>query len=64
MNKAASSTTTWRKSTYSGAEGGDCIEVAAGPGAVHIRDSKSATGPLLTVSPATWTEFVRAVSPK
>ncbi|MFD8913438.1 DUF397 domain-containing protein [Streptomyces sp. NPDC059575] len=54
----------WFKSSHSGTEGGDCVEVAASPGAVHIRDSKSTTGPLLTVSPATWTEFVGAVSPK
>ncbi|MHB9861855.1 DUF397 domain-containing protein [Streptomyces sp. YIM S03343] len=31
----------WFKSSYSGTSGGDCVEVAAGPGAVHVRDSKS-----------------------
>ncbi|MGC5410848.1 DUF397 domain-containing protein, partial [Streptomyces sp. DT225] len=25
----------WIKSSYSGAEGGDCVEVATGAGAVH-----------------------------
>jgi hypothetical protein len=50
----------WRKSSYSGSEGGDCVEVATRPTAVHIRDSKSAptTGPILTVSPTTWTAFL------
>ncbi|MEU9402839.1 DUF397 domain-containing protein [Streptomyces sp. NPDC048242] len=54
---------TWHKSTYSGTEGGECVEVATGPGAVHIRDSKATARPALTVSPAAWTEFVGAVSP-
>lgn len=50
---------TWRKSTHSSNEGGDCVEVAAHPAAVHIRDSKAApSGPVLTLSPATWSEFL------
>ncbi|MEV8535927.1 DUF397 domain-containing protein [Streptomyces sp. NPDC051211] len=48
----------WRKSSYSGSQGGDCVEIAAHPAAVHVRDSKVADGPVLTVSPATWTEFL------
>jgi hypothetical protein len=31
----------WFKSSYSGTSGGDCVEVATAPGAVHVRDSKS-----------------------
>ncbi|MGW2559981.1 DUF397 domain-containing protein [Streptomyces sp. NPDC001514] len=48
----------WFKSSYSGDEGGDCVEVAAHPTAVHIRDSKNPDGPVLTVSPATWAAFL------
>ncbi|MEU0255917.1 DUF397 domain-containing protein [Streptomyces sp. NPDC006184] len=49
----------WRKSSYSGSQGGDCVEVAAHPAAIHIRDSKAApAGPFLTLSPATWSEFL------
>ncbi|OKJ03860.1 hypothetical protein AMK18_01310 [Streptomyces sp. CB01249] len=48
----------WFKSSYSGAEGGDCIEVATGAGAVHVRDSKDVAGPVLRVSPNAWTELV------
>ncbi|MGP2437655.1 DUF397 domain-containing protein [Streptomyces sp. JW3] len=63
MNNAESSTVasglTWSKSSYSGTEGGDCVEVAAGTTAIHIRDSKDVTGPVLTVSPKSWSEFVR-----
>ncbi|MGW3101743.1 DUF397 domain-containing protein [Streptomyces sp. NPDC001100] len=52
----------WRKSSYSSSEGGDCIEVAAHPSAVHVRDSKVAAGPILTVSPRTWTTFLGEVT--
>ena len=49
----------WRKSSYSGSEGGDCVEVAAGPQVVHVRDSKDVSGPVLTLSAATWGAFTR-----
>ncbi|WP_330247279.1 DUF397 domain-containing protein [Streptomyces sp. NBC_00562] len=48
----------WFKSSYSGAEGGECLEVANATGAVHIRDSKISAGPVLTVSPHAWAGFV------
>ncbi|MFF1350729.1 DUF397 domain-containing protein [Streptomyces sp. NPDC058322] len=44
----------WQKSSYSGSE---CVEVAAHPAAIHIRDSKNPDGPMLTVAPITWTAF-------
>lgn len=44
----------WRKSSYSGHDGGDCVEVAALPGAVAVRDSKDPGGPVLTLTPAQW----------
>ncbi|MGV9340394.1 DUF397 domain-containing protein [Streptomyces sp. NPDC003688] len=52
----------WFKSSYSGAEGGQCVEVATGPATVHVRDSKATVGPVLTVSPSAWTEFVGLAS--
>ncbi|MFC8713105.1 DUF397 domain-containing protein [Streptomyces sp. NPDC057197] len=52
----------WAKSSHSGTEGGQCVEVAAAPAAVHVRDSKAAAGPMLTVSRATWAGFVGAVA--
>ncbi|WP_069740950.1 DUF397 domain-containing protein [Streptomyces sp. EN23] len=48
----------WFKSTYSGDDSGDCVEVATCPHTVHVRDSKDLTVPALAVSPATWTSFV------
>ncbi|WP_101254390.1 DUF397 domain-containing protein [Streptomyces barkulensis] len=54
----------WFKSSYSGAEGGQCVEVAAGTAAVHVRDSKAVAGPVLTVSREAWAEFVGPASPQ
>jgi hypothetical protein len=49
---------TWRTSSYSGSNGGNCIEVAAAAGsAVAVRDSKNPGGPKLAVTAATWTAF-------
>lgn len=49
---------TWFKSSYSGGEGGNCVEVALCPTAVHIRDSKDPAGGTLTVAPDAWAAFV------
>lgn len=51
----------WFKSSYSGNEGGECLEIATRPETVHIRDSKNLTGPTLAVTPTTWTAFLRTV---
>jgi hypothetical protein len=48
----------WFKSSYSSNEGPDCVEIAMTPAAIHIRDSKDKDRAHLTVSGATWTEFV------
>ncbi|MGW0750026.1 DUF397 domain-containing protein [Streptomyces sp. NPDC002587] len=49
----------WFKSSYSDGEGGNCVEVAACPSAVHVRDSKVTAGPELAVTPGAWDDFVR-----
>ncbi|SCK21435.1 protein of unknown function [Streptomyces sp. ScaeMP-e48] len=48
----------WFKSTYSGDDSGDCVEVATCPHTIHIRDSKDLTVPPLAVSLTSWTSFV------
>ncbi|WP_328394600.1 DUF397 domain-containing protein [Streptomyces sp. NBC_00390] len=48
----------WLKSSYSGAEGGECVEVAPSPGTIHVRDSKDKTGPSLRVASEGWAAFV------
>ncbi|MEV2238056.1 DUF397 domain-containing protein [Micromonospora sp. NPDC049891] len=53
----------WRKSTRSGASGGNCVEVADNlPGVVGVRDSKDPTGPALTFAPSAWRAFVAQVT--
>jgi hypothetical protein len=42
---------TWFKSSYSDSEGANCVEVALGPDAVRVRDSKDRGGPALAVTP-------------
>ncbi|MEV4769919.1 DUF397 domain-containing protein [Micromonospora humida] len=52
----------WRKSTRSGSNGGDCVEVADNlPGVVAVRDSKEPHGPALTFAPAAWATFVGSI---
>ena len=52
----------WRKSSRSGSNGGDCVEVASNlAGIVAIRDSKDPTGPTLILSPGRWISFIAAV---
>ncbi|WP_254392513.1 DUF397 domain-containing protein [Streptomyces buecherae] len=52
----------WRKSSYSGANGGNCVEVAPGfPGVVPVRDSKDPNGPALAFSSSAWAAFVAGV---
>ncbi|GLV73265.1 DUF397 domain-containing protein [Streptomyces hygroscopicus] len=56
------STIRWRKSSYSNADGGNCVEVADGfPGAVPVRDSKNTDGPVLVLPVLTWARFVNSV---
>ncbi|MEU3145920.1 MULTISPECIES: DUF397 domain-containing protein [unclassified Streptomyces] len=47
----------WFKSSYSGSGGGNCIEVAVRPEAVHIRDSKDKRIRPLVVTPTAWAAF-------
>lgn len=64
MSIAASLTSAvWRKSSYSGENGGACVEVADGiPGLVPVRDSKAAPhGPALIIPAHSWTPFISAL---
>ncbi|WP_328915821.1 MULTISPECIES: DUF397 domain-containing protein [unclassified Streptomyces] len=55
----------WVKSTYSGGEGGNCVEWAPTHAATHglvpVRDSKTPDGPALTFTPTAWATFVTAL---
>ena len=50
----------WRKSSYSGSNGGECVEVAA-TGAVLVRDTADRTGPVLTFTVEAWRAFTAAI---
>ncbi|MFD8534437.1 DUF397 domain-containing protein [Streptosporangium canum] len=65
---------TWRKSSFSGNGGADCVEVAVVPGdpalAGHktdadelylVRDSKDPDGPKLAFTRSEWDAFVKGV---
>lgn len=56
-----SSGATWRKSTRSGSNGGDCVEAAPTGRTVAVRDSKNPDGAWLRVSPSAWRAFAQRV---
>lgn len=62
MRKASAgdaSELTWFKSSYSGGTNGEsCVEIAATPGTVHVRDSKNLNGPRLALAPGAWANFL------
>jgi hypothetical protein len=47
----------WRKSTYSDANGGQCVEAAGGHGSVLVRDTADRDGATLTASAEAWQRF-------
>ena len=52
----------WRKSSRSGDNGGNCVEVARNlPGVVAVRDSKNPHGPVLVVRNDEWASFIARV---
>ncbi|MGW6845317.1 DUF397 domain-containing protein [Streptomyces sp. NPDC054958] len=67
----------WRKSSYSGSSGGECVECAplggaawrkasysgttGGDGRVAVRDSKNPGGPVFTVTATAFGAFVRSL---
>lgn len=49
---------TWTKSTRSGPNCDNCVEVAFVGEAIALRDSKNPTGPALIFTPGEWDAFV------
>lgn len=53
---------TWRKSTFSGGNGGGCVEVGSNDNTVMVRDTKLPnTSPVLRFAPQTWREFATRI---
>jgi len=62
MDRHELSAATWIKSSYSGDNGGDCIEIApAIPDFVPVRDSKNPHGPVLVITRSAWSAFASAL---
>ncbi|HEY6315114.1 MAG TPA: DUF397 domain-containing protein [Streptosporangiaceae bacterium] len=56
MNKGS-----WRKSSYSGGSGGNCVEVADHGNRVLVRDTKNSTGAMLRFTHDAWQRFADRV---
>ncbi|MFH8483962.1 DUF397 domain-containing protein [Streptomyces longisporoflavus] len=52
----------WFKSSYSGSQGDDCVEIGIAEQAVHVRDSKDVARPAFAVGRDGWGRFVRFAS--
>ncbi|MEV5674989.1 DUF397 domain-containing protein [Streptomyces sp. NPDC052179] len=57
----SSTLTGWFKSSYSGGDQGECLEVAVGHPSVPVRDSKTPAGPAVAFSPDGWSTFLAAL---
>ncbi|AQA16134.1 DUF397 domain-containing protein [Streptomyces malaysiensis subsp. malaysiensis] len=56
---------TWRKSSYSNLDGGQCVLVADNlPGIVPVRDSKNPEGPVLIFQNDAWSTFIAGLKKK
>lgn len=51
----------WRKSSFSGSEGDNCVEIAQAPDAVHVRDSKAPRTGQLVLSATAWAAFTASL---
>ena len=52
---------TWRKSTYSGSNGGDCVETAGADGEILVRDTTDRDGGALAFTADAWAEFTASL---
>ena len=52
---------TWRKSSYSGNNGGQCVEVGEADRVIAVRDSKNPHGPVLAFDLKDWRGFTDRV---
>lgn len=51
----------WRKSTYSGGTGGNCVEVGRAAGRVLVRDTQARESFILGVQPQDWAAFTESL---
>jgi len=53
---------TWRKSTHSGGNGSNCVEVAASNEKIMVRDTKNPESAVLTFPHPAWHHFAARLS--
>lgn len=51
----------WRKSSYSGGDGNDCVETASGDGTILVRDTTGRDGGTLAFSAEAWERFTASL---
>jgi hypothetical protein len=52
----------WRKSSFSSANGGSCVETASASGVVLVRDTtQNGNGPMLGFTAGAWSEFLTTI---
>ncbi|WP_106396856.1 DUF397 domain-containing protein [Actinocorallia populi] len=61
MNSLSPQVARWRKSSYSGPTGGECVELAVLPAGVLVRDSKNPDAAHLTFGCAVFGGLVRGM---
>ncbi|WP_200871995.1 DUF397 domain-containing protein [Actinomadura welshii] len=49
---------TWRKSSWTGSQGNDCVEIGLVQHMVAVRDSKDPEGPVITFEARAWSAFL------
>ena len=51
----------WRKSSYSGGQGGNCVEVGGAASVIMVRDTKDRNGGTLAFSADAWNAFAASL---
>jgi hypothetical protein len=51
----------WRKSSYSGNGGANCVEAAGAKHVVLVRDTRDSAGPVLRFAPGAWRRFAEKI---
>jgi hypothetical protein len=51
----------WRKSSYSSANGADCVETASRDAVILVRDTTNRDGGTLAFTTEAWSEFIASV---
>lgn len=51
----------WKKSSYSGSSGANCVETASDKAGVHVRDSQAPENGSIAFSPETWNAFTASI---